>query len=485
MKTFTLSLLLGFISLISFNRISAQCTVSDIVIQNTTMINETFSSCTVKFDVTFNIKNNHGNKYIFIHTWLQNNYPNYFKCQNRQSTSNGSMAAPTQSDLLTALMNIGLDNSGDTPVTLNTYPPAGSVQLTTIDRISKVVLSDGSANITLQGILVTTAFNCTVPMVLVSDIWSSESSAAQTAHCTNCGIRSSWGYLSVFGFVNCAANSYNGVLTNNTTSSITGFYNVYADVDADEIFTPNTDTLLTGNTAFIIAAAGSIPLSGSIPQANGNQSLFLTVTQTSGPATDATRTFFLPKAVCGPLAVSFISFDAYRTGANKVLLKWETAVEENNKGFLVEQKTVGTQWKQVAFVSSRAVNGNSLSVLSYTLTDFNSNNNVTQYRIQQIDFDGRMRFSDVRVVPGEGSTKGLMIYPNPTSNGRVRLVFTEQATIRDVLLTDMFGRLIKQWRSISDNTLNINNLESGLYILKVITAKSGDQYSTTIMVKDY
>ncbi len=93
--------------------------------------------------------------------------------------------------------------------------------------------------------------------------------------------------------------------------------------------------------------------------------------------------------------------------------------------------------------------------------------------------------SDVRVVPGEGSTKGLMIYPNPTPNGRVRLAFTEQATIRDVMLTDMFGRLIKQWRSISDNTLNIGNLASGLYILNVITAKSGDQYSTTIMVKDY
>lgn len=485
MKTFTLSLFLGCISLISLNRTSAQCTVSDIVIQNTTMVNQTFSSCTVKFDVTFNIKNNHGNKYIFIHTWLQNDYPNYFKCENGQSTINGSIAAPTQSDLLTAFMNIGLDNSGDIPVALSTYPPAGSVQLTTIDRISKVVLIDGSANITLQGIFVTTAFSCTAPMVLVSDIWSSESSSAQTVHCVNCGIRSSWGYLSVFGFVNCAANSYNGVLTNNTASSITGFYNVYADVDADEIFTANTDTLLTGHTAFTVAAAGSIPLSGSIPQANSNQSLFLTVTQTSGSATDATRTFFLPKAICGPLAVSLISFDAYRTGGNKVLLKWETAVEENNKGFLVEQKTAGTQWKQVAFVSSRAVNGNSLSVLSYALTDFNSNNIVTQYRIQQIDFDGRMMISDVRVVPGEGSTKGLMIYPNPTSNGRVRLVFTEQTAVRDIMLTDMYGRLIKQWRSISDNTLNIDNLESGMYVLKVTTGKTGEKYSTTIMVTDY
>ncbi len=337
MKTFILSLLLSCIAFISFNRISAQCTISDIALQNTTLINETFSSCTLKFDVTFNIKNNHGNKYIFIHSWLQNNYLNYFHCENGESSINGSVAAPAEADLQSAFMNIGLDNSGDTPVALLSYPPATSIKLTTIDRISKVVLSDGSANITLQGILVTTAFSCTVPMVLVSDIWSSESSAAQKAHCVNCGIRSSWGYLSVFGFVNCAANSYNGVITNITASSITGFYNVYTDVNADKIFTPNTDTLLTGNTTFTVAAASSIPLSGSIPPGNSNQSLFLTVTQTSGSAIDATRIFFLPKAICGPLAVSFISFNAYRTGGNKVLLKWETAIEENNKGFLVEQ----------------------------------------------------------------------------------------------------------------------------------------------------
>ena len=46
---------------------------------------------------------------------------------------------------------------------------------------------------------------------------------------------------------------------------------------------------------------------------------------------------------------------------------------------------------------------------------------------------------------------------------------------RDVSLTDMNGRLIRQWAGITNNNLEINNITSGYYSLRVINRETGEQ----------
>jgi hypothetical protein len=485
MKTFLLSLVFAFTFIIASNSSIAQCKVSDIFVQNIKVIGGTATSCTVKFDVTFNIEDNNGNKFIFIHAWLQNDYPNYFKCENGQSTISGSFAAPQLTDLVKSFINVGLDNTGETPVILTSYPPDASVPLVTMDRASKVVLPDGSANITLYGVVATSPVSCTTPVVLVADLWSSQSASAQRAHCVNCGIRSSAGYLSAFGFVNCFANSYTGSFTNNTSTAINGYYRVYADINNDGYFTGGTDTLIQGNTTFTVAGSGTLPVSGPVPEENSSQSLFVVVTQTTGAATNASRVFLFPATVCGPLPVTFLSFDVNRINKTDVLVKWETATEENNRGFVVQRKTGNGAWVQAAFVPSKAIGGNSSSTTSYSFSDLNNSKALTQYRIQQIDFDGKTNISGIRVVRGEGQNEKMIIYPNPSSNGRVMIVFSENKLVRDIILVDMYGKRVNQWRGLTDNNLEIDKLTSGMYLLKVIDRESGEQTSTKIVVSNY
>jgi len=485
MKTFLLSLAFAFTFIIGSNSSIAQCKVSDIFVQNISVIGGTATSCTVKFDVTFNIEDNNGNKFIFIHSWLQNDYPNYFKCENGQSTISGSIAAPQFADLVKSFINVGLDNTGETPVILTSYPPDASVPLVTMDRASKVILPDGSANITLYGVVATSPVSCTTPVVIVSDLWSSQSATAQRAHCVNCGIRSSAGYLSAFGFVNCFANSYTGALTNNTSTEINGYYRVYADINNDGSFTMATDTMIQSSTMFTLAGSASLPVSGSVPVENSAQSLFVVVTQTTGAAADASRVFLFPAAACGPLPVSFLSFDVNRINKTDVLVKWETATEENNRGFVLQRKTGNGAWVQAAFIPSKANGGNSSSTLSYTFTDLNNSKALTQYRIQQIDFDGKTNISGIRVVRGDGQEEKIIIYPNPSSNGRVMIVFNENKLVRDIILVDMYGKRVKQWRGLTDNNLEIDKLTSGMYLLKVISRESGEQTSTKIVVSNY
>jgi len=181
-----------------------------------------------------------------------------------------------------------------------------------------------------------------------------------------------------------------------------------------------------------------------------------------------------------PLPVDFKSFSATRSRSN-VLLKWETASEQNNNGFVVE-RSINDIWEQVSFVKSQAANGNSDAVLSYTFNDVNTIKGITQYRIKQVDMDAKSKFSAVRSVKGEGQTGKIIVYPNPTNDGRVNVVFDELNVNHDIFIMDMSGRLVNQMRSVSNNTVTIDNLKPGLYSLRIVTIETGEQSIQKIVV---
>jgi hypothetical protein len=484
MKTFLRSLVLFALIAFGYTKSDAQCTVSDIIVQNITALGSTDTSCSVKFDVTFNIEDNAGNKFIFIHAWLQSDYPNYFNCVNGQTTASGSIAAPKASDLIKSFINIGINNVG-VPTALTSYPPDGSVPMATMDSIGKIVLPDGSANITLYGVVATSPVACTTPVVVVADLWSSQSATAQRAHCVNCGIRSSAGYLNVLGFVNCTNLTYLGSINNLTNIPISGYYRVYADVNGDGYLTPHTDTLIQGNTLFTVAPNGTTGISGSIPSANFNQDVFIVVTQTTGAATEASRVFLFVSSQCAALPVTFSSFTANRTSRTNVSLKWETSTEINNSGFTIEKNSGNNVWISAGFVATQAPGGSSSTSLYYSFNDINTSKGITQYRIKQTDLDSKIAYSEIRTVRGDGQRGNTIIYPNPSNDGRINVVFDEQTGVRDVILSDMNGRIMKQWNGISDNTLRIDNLETGMYLLRITHRKTREESLEKIMISRY
>ncbi len=480
MKTVLRSLF--FLSLLTFGvkKSNAQCTVSDIIVQNIVPVGGTATTCTVTFDATFNIASNDGSKFIFLHAWIESAYPNYFHCVNGQSTINGSIAAPGDADLANSFINIGLNNTTATPTVITTYPN-GSTPMTGVTSVSKVVLPDGSANITLYGVTVTVPVACGTPVVIVADLWSSQSASAQRAHCVNCGIRSSAGYLNTTGFVNCTP-AYFGSITNLTSIPIDGYYRVFADVNNDGYFTPVSDTLLIGNTNFSVATNGTTSISGPIPVANVNQNIFIVVTQTTGSANGASRVIVFRSVGCAPLPVSFTSFSASRISRTNVMLRFETATEINNRGFYIQRSTTNNIWETATFIPTQAPGGSSSSLLTYTFNDVNANKGITQYRVQQVDIDGRAKYSEIRAVRGDGQQQKVIVYPTPSADGRVNVLFEEKGSVRDITLTDMNGRIVKQWNALFNNTLQIENLVSGMYLLKVTIRETGNQTIERIIV---
>jgi hypothetical protein len=188
----------------------------------------------------------------------------------------------------------------------------------------------------------------------------------------------------------------------------------------------------------------------------------------------------VPVGVQTTLPVIFQSFTAARNHSN-VLLKWETSLEQNSSGFAVERNINGT-WEQIAFVPSQAVGGNSSDLLSYQYVDLNNNKGITQYRIRQVDFDNKSKYTEVRSVRGDGQLGKVIVYPNPSMDGKVNVSFEDATTSREVSLYDMSGRTLKQWKAVTSNNITIENLTPGMYTLRVVMPETGEQVVNKIVV---
>jgi hypothetical protein len=184
---------------------------------------------------------------------------------------------------------------------------------------------------------------------------------------------------------------------------------------------------------------------------------------------------------CIPLPVKFKSFNASRTTTSNVSITWTTASEQNSKGFNV-QKNVGGEWKTIAFVPSQALGGNSSYDINYSFKDANNEKGITQYRVQQVDLDGKFAYTDIRAIRGEGTVGKIIVYPNPSVDGKVNVVF-EDNTVRDIQVNDMQGKIIKSYRGITNNTLVIERLTSGFYTIKITNRNTAASSVEKVVVK--
>jgi len=191
----------------------------------------------------------------------------------------------------------------------------------------------------------------------------------------------------------------------------------------------------------------------------------------------------LAAAECATLPVNLKSFTAVRNNTY-VNLKWETVQEENSKGFDIQRKLSNGGWKTIGYVGTKAINGNSGSPLSYEFTDLNNSKGITQYRLMQLDINGKQSYSLVRSVRGDGQKSKTIVYPNPSNDGKVNVVFEDKDVSRNVSLTDINGRIINQWKNVLSNTLQIENLIPGFYTLRIVNSETGEQIVEKIVVKN-
>jgi hypothetical protein len=280
---------------------------------------------------------------------------------------------------------------------------------------------------------------------------------------------------------NCATLSYTIVLVNTQPTALFGSYQLSADVNGNGVRDPGTDQII-GAGNLDIPAGGTTTLAGTFDADLGGLELVLETRIILPPGPPLDQVNVIPTTSCANLPVRFKSFNAARKNQD-VLLTWETASEDNNRGFYVQRNT-GRGWQDMDFVASKASDGNSSSVLAYDHTDRNNTTKgVTQYRLMQVDIDGKAKLSDVRIVRGLNQGGRTIVYPNPSAGDKVNVVFEESKSAWNVFVSDISGRTIRQFTGVTNNVL-VDNLLPGMYLIRLVELQTGAQTNEKLIVSN-
>jgi len=193
---------------------------------------------------------------------------------------------------------------------------------------------------------------------------------------------------------------------------------------------------------------------------------------------EATVTVNWPTAATLP--VSIINFTGDRRGT-EVTLRWTTTFENNNLGFEIQRSIGGGEYKTAGFVASKGDDGNSQNSLNYEFKETNSTTAMSFYRLVQLDKDGNYKIYTVRPVRGMQQEDKLIIYPNPSNNGNVSVSFGTSSE-REIVISDMGGKVVKKWNSYKDNSLSITDLRAGMYMIMVTDKETGKRSVDKIVV---
>jgi hypothetical protein len=178
----------------------------------------------------------------------------------------------------------------------------------------------------------------------------------------------------------------------------------------------------------------------------------------------------------GVLPVELISFTVKHI-ENEVELNWKTAAEINNYGFeiqrliIVNQSTINN-WVNIGFVKGQ---GNSNSPKEYFFKDTPQNATKFQYRLKQIDFDGKYKYSDVVsveiAIPQAYQLNQNFPNPfNPTTVISYKIPFAGLVTLK---VYDALGKLVTtlvdKVQEAGTYVINFdgNLLSNGIYFYKI------------------
>lgn len=179
----------------------------------------------------------------------------------------------------------------------------------------------------------------------------------------------------------------------------------------------------------------------------------------------------------GPLPIKISSFFARRSG-NTVFLNWTSELEINAKEFVIERNS-GNGFVPVGTVA--ALNNETGS--SYSFNDNNNSRSVSQYRLKLVDKVAGFKLSEIRAVKGTAAVSDFTVYPNP-SVGNAKISITDISEATNVEVIDNAGRMIRSIELKNSNSVQINALQNGIYLIRVTNKVTGDVLTRKLTVNN-
>lgn len=147
-----------------------------------------------------------------------------------------------------------------------------------------------------------------------------------------------------------------------------------------------------------------------------------------------------------PLPVTLISFEG-EADTEGVKLTWETAQEEENKGFEVERSQDGLRFETKGFVTG---SNTTLVKSRYAFLDADVQPHLRYYyRLKQLDFDGEFTFSRMIGVVNTKELAPFYVFPNPIIGREFRIAMSNPADY-DLSFIALNGTQVPVSKELSD-----------------------------------
>lgn len=169
-----------------------------------------------------------------------------------------------------------------------------------------------------------------------------------------------------------------------------------------------------------------------------------------------------------PLPVTLISFKG-QADVEGIKLVWETAREEQNKGFEIERSPDAVRFETKGFVAGN----NTTPVKSqYTFYDSDVKPHLSYfYRLKQLDFDGEFAFSRIIEVTNGGDSGQFYVFPNPVLGQEFRVAMSRPMD-HDLFLIALNGTQVPIEKEQADSPTgwvvkSKGGILPGLYTIKI------------------
>ncbi|MFK7934852.1 MAG: T9SS type A sorting domain-containing protein, partial [Saprospiraceae bacterium] len=101
------------------------------------------------------------------------------------------------------------------------------------------------------------------------------------------------------------------------------------------------------------------------------------------------------------------------------------------------------------------------------------------YRLKMVDTDGSFSYSPLVVINLKQENKEIQVYPNPTTG---MLYFQNGTDSKNVEIFNSAGQLVKT-KQLAEGNLDLNDLATGVYFIKISTLDGSIQYSERITLQ--
>ncbi len=145
--------------------------------------------------------------------------------------------------------------------------------------------------------------------------------------------------------------------------------------------------------------------------------------------------------------------------SESIKLTWQTLTETNNEYFILE-RFVNNKWEEISKISGA---GNSNIPVGYSYLDFNNGENI--YRLQQKDFDGKIRSIALQSIEcSDANEFYINLFPNP-SREELRVISNYEILNETYIIKNSLNQIVQSGILNESGQIDIRNLNSGIYFL--------------------